>query len=90
MAGAELLGNMLAQHPHDLPRALREWEAKLRPFTASLQQTATTMRQLFTPAGELQRILRATIIRLSNSPVAPVLRRLLRPGALTELDIVAA
>ncbi|MFY0534137.1 hypothetical protein [Nannocystis pusilla] len=48
------------------------------------------MRQLFTPAGELQRIIRATVIRLSNSPLAPVLRRLLRPGALTELDIVAA
>ncbi|WP_434425149.1 FAD-dependent monooxygenase [Nannocystis pusilla] len=90
MAGAELLGNLLAQHPHDQPRALGEWEAKLRPFTASLQRTATTMRQLFTPAGELQRIIRATVIRLSNSPVAPVLKRLLRPGALTELDIVAA
>ncbi|MDC0668581.1 FAD-dependent monooxygenase [Nannocystis radixulma] len=90
MAGGELLGNMLEKHPDDLRRALFEWEAKLRPFTASLQQTAMTMRQLFTPSGELQRILRAAIIRLSNSPVAPIFKRLVRPGGLTELDIVAA
>lgn len=90
MAGAELLGNFLERHPEDLPRALTEWETKLRPFTASLQQQATTMRQLFTPSGELPRLIRATIIRLSHSPVAPFLKRLLRPGGLTELDIVAA
>ncbi|WAS91345.1 FAD-dependent monooxygenase [Nannocystis punicea] len=90
MAGAELLGNMLERHPDDVLRALIEWEAKLRPFTASLQQTATTMRQLFTPSGELQRIVRATILRLMNSPAAPIFRRLVGPGALTEIDIVAA
>lgn len=90
LAGGELLGNMIERHPDDLRRALIEWEAKLRPFTVSLQRTATSMRQLFTPSGELQRIVRATVIRLSHSPVAPVLKRLVRPGALTELDIVAA
>lgn len=48
------------------------------------------MRQFFTPSGELPRLLRAAFVRLSSSPLAPVLQRLLRPGGLTERDIVVA
>ncbi|MET8003586.1 hypothetical protein [Nonomuraea glycinis] len=32
IAGGELLGTMLHRHPGDVPAALRNWEARMRPF----------------------------------------------------------
>lgn len=90
LAGGELLGNMLEKHPDDVGRALIAWEEKLRPFIASLQTDALTMRALFTPSGKAQRVLRAAFLRLANMPVTrPIFRRLTLNDPLKTRDIVA-
>ncbi|WP_369035969.1 FAD-dependent monooxygenase [Streptomyces adonidis] len=54
LAGADMLGTMLEQHPGDVPGALRAWEAKLRPFIEFHQETGIAMRKLFVPADHTE------------------------------------
>ncbi|WP_043432361.1 FAD-dependent monooxygenase [Cystobacter fuscus] len=92
LAGGELLGNMLEKHPDDLERALSQWEAKLRPFVENMQRDSLKSRQLFTPANEAQRVVRAVGIRLmSNRVVGPLVRKVMRDRDLQTktIDIVA-
>lgn len=90
LAGGELLGNVLQKYPDDVGRALVAWEEKLRPFIASLQLDGLKMRQIFTPSGEAQRLLRAAFLRLASTPVTrPIFRRLTGNDHLKTLDIVA-
>ncbi|MEW2078813.1 FAD-dependent monooxygenase [Streptomyces sp. NPDC013433] len=42
MAGADLLGTLLQRNPNNTPRALREWDQKLRPFMTLQQKSART------------------------------------------------
>lgn len=48
LAGADLLGIMLAKHSGDVEAALTAWETKLRPAIADFQKSAYPMRALFT------------------------------------------
>ncbi|MET0402276.1 MAG: FAD-dependent monooxygenase, partial [Cystobacter sp.] len=66
LAGGELLGDMLEKHPDDVERALTRWEEKLRPFIEGMQRDSLKSRQLFTPANEAQRVVRAVGIRLMS------------------------
>lgn len=89
LAGSELLSSMLEAFPDDIERALSAWEEKLRPFATSVQLDALKMRQIFTPAGELERLLRATFLRLVANPImGSFARRLIDNDDLKTLDIV--
>ncbi|MFC3997706.1 FAD-dependent monooxygenase [Nocardiopsis sediminis] len=69
MAGGELLGTMLQRHPGDLPAALRAWEARMRPWIATEQDSVLIMRRLFTPHDRREQITRTAMLRLMNAPV---------------------
>ncbi|MFF4621648.1 Rossmann-fold NAD(P)-binding domain-containing protein [Nonomuraea jabiensis] len=76
MAGADLLGTMLARHPRSVTRALAEWEQQLRPSIGYLQGNGMQMRSLFVPATCLDLARRKVMVRMSRMPVAsPLLRR---------------
>jgi 2-polyprenyl-6-methoxyphenol hydroxylase-like FAD-dependent oxidoreductase len=68
IAGGELLGTMLQRHPEDLPGALRAWEARMRPFIHTQQNSALIMRRLFTPRDRKEHIMRAGMLRLMTTP----------------------
>ncbi|WNG40691.1 FAD-dependent oxidoreductase [Archangium violaceum] len=93
MAGAELLGNMLEKYPDNLGRALVEWEARLRPFIEYHQSQAWGMRRFFTPAGEAERAMRATIIKAMGLPIiGPFITKMNQGGRrrrMQMLDIAA-
>ncbi|MEV0388022.1 FAD-dependent monooxygenase [Nonomuraea sp. NPDC050643] len=69
IAGGELLGTMLRRHPGDLPAALGAWEARMRPFIQTEQDTALIMRRIFTPHDRKEQILRSAMLRLMRAPV---------------------
>ncbi|WP_245651800.1 FAD-dependent monooxygenase [Streptosporangium amethystogenes] len=69
IAGGELLGTLLQRHPNDLPGALQAWEARMRPFIHTEQNTALTMRRLFTPHDRTEQIMRTAMLRLMHTPV---------------------
>ncbi|MER5426054.1 FAD-dependent monooxygenase [Streptosporangium roseum] len=69
IAGGELLGTLLQRHPDDLPGALQAWEARMRPFIHAEQNTALTMRRLFTPHDRTEQIMRTAMLRLMHAPV---------------------
>lgn len=69
IAGGELLGTLLQRYPDDLPGALQAWEARMRPFIRTEQNTALTMRRLFTPHDRTEQIMRTAMLRLINAPV---------------------
>ncbi len=76
MAGADLLGTMLARRPHDVTRALAEWEQRLRPSIGYLQGNGMQMRSLFVPATRFELALRAVMVRMSRMPVtSPLILR---------------
>ncbi|WP_440073312.1 FAD-dependent monooxygenase [Streptosporangium sp. OZ121] len=54
LAGADVLGTMLERYPGDVPRALRAWEERLRPFIEFHQGSGMAMRKLFVPAGRTE------------------------------------
>lgn len=73
IAGAELLGQMLRDHPDDVPTALDSWEVKLRPYLAEFQKAGLSMRSIFTPADAREARTRKLTLglrrRLMQNPV---------------------
>ncbi|MEV4019479.1 FAD-dependent monooxygenase [Nonomuraea angiospora] len=69
IAGGELLGTMLQRHPGDLPGALRAWEARMRPFIQTEQDSALIMRRIFTPHDRKEQVMRGAMLRLMRMPV---------------------
>ncbi|WP_433427917.1 FAD-dependent monooxygenase [Nonomuraea sp. CA-141351] len=69
IAGGELLGTMLQRHPGDLPAALDAWEARMRPFIQTEQDSALIMRRIFTPHDRKEQIMRSVMLRLMRAPV---------------------
>ncbi|WP_206641588.1 FAD-dependent monooxygenase [Nonomuraea polychroma] len=69
MAGADLLGTMLARHPGSVTEALTQWEQRLRPSISYLQSNGMQMRSLFVPATRLQLAWRRMMVRVSKMPV---------------------
>ncbi|XVQ06225.1 FAD-dependent monooxygenase [Spirillospora sp. CA-255316] len=68
IAGGELLGTMLQRHPGDLPGALRAWEARMRPFIRTEQNSALLMRKIFTPHDRREQVLRTAMLRIMRAP----------------------
>ncbi|MBE1490646.1 2-polyprenyl-6-methoxyphenol hydroxylase-like FAD-dependent oxidoreductase [Plantactinospora soyae] len=58
LAGADLLGTMLEQHPTSLTRALFAWEARLRPFVEEQQSSLPLTQKLFLPPTLIDRVFR--------------------------------
>jgi 2-polyprenyl-6-methoxyphenol hydroxylase-like FAD-dependent oxidoreductase len=92
VAGGELLGTMLERHGGDVPGALREWEARLRPFIVTEQESAFTTRRLFTPHDRKEYLARAALMSLMGSPVlGKVLGKRAQPPGMEHkaIDIAA-
>jgi 2-polyprenyl-6-methoxyphenol hydroxylase-like FAD-dependent oxidoreductase len=68
IAGGELLGTMLRRHGDDVPGALRDWEARMRPFIGYQQDNILAMRRLFTPDDRKEQLLRTGMLRLMRAP----------------------
>jgi 2-polyprenyl-6-methoxyphenol hydroxylase-like FAD-dependent oxidoreductase len=49
--GAELLGTVLQNHPTDVPAALQEWEARVRPEADRQQKAGLWMKHIFVPGN---------------------------------------
>ncbi|MFH9734951.1 FAD-dependent monooxygenase [Streptomyces sp. NPDC017260] len=76
LAGADLLGAVLDQHPGNLEGALTDWERKLRPYTDTYQRVGLKGRQVLTPPTRLHIALRRTMTTLQRTPViGPALSR---------------
>ncbi|TDC91441.1 FAD-dependent oxidoreductase [Nonomuraea deserti] len=69
MAGADLLGTMLARHPGSVTEALTGWEQRLRPTIEYLQGNGRRMRSLFVPATRFELAQRRIMLRVSKMPV---------------------
>ncbi|EPH46521.1 FAD-dependent monooxygenase [Streptomyces aurantiacus] len=69
IAGGELLGTMLRRHHGDVHGALRAWEARMRPFIRTQQDSALVSgRRMFTPQDRKELIVRAGMSRLMRAP----------------------
>jgi 2-polyprenyl-6-methoxyphenol hydroxylase-like FAD-dependent oxidoreductase len=92
LAGADLLGTMLERHPHDVPRALRDWEGHLRPFIDHHLGSGVSMRSFLTPGNRAELLLRSAMIRLGRLPIASRLLAKTRAKStrMKSLDIAAA
>jgi 2-polyprenyl-6-methoxyphenol hydroxylase-like FAD-dependent oxidoreductase len=94
LAGADLLGTMLARHPDDIERALTEWERTLRPYMKDYQRMGIQQQTFFTPGSRFQIALRRVMARGMRLPVTSYLLRQLREknksGRLKEFDIAEA
>ncbi|MFE0155164.1 FAD-dependent monooxygenase [Nonomuraea sp. NPDC059007] len=91
IAGAELLGTMLQRHPGDQPGALRAWEARMRPFIHTEQNSALQMRKIFTPHDRKERLLRTLMMRLVHTPaIGQFLGKIIGPDMSNkEVDVAA-
>ncbi|WP_158842354.1 FAD-dependent monooxygenase [Saccharothrix deserti] len=69
LAGAQLLGTMLARHPDDLERALTEWEAGLRPYIDYYQKDGIKKQTFFTPDNRFQVGMRRALTVLNGRRV---------------------
>ncbi|WP_327582355.1 FAD-dependent monooxygenase [Nonomuraea sp. NBC_00507] len=72
VGGAELLGTALLRHPDDVPAALREWEAELRPEAEERQAMGRRNTGSHAPANRLDLLKRDLPLRLAALP--PVTR----------------
>ncbi|MBB6037571.1 FAD-dependent monooxygenase [Phytomonospora endophytica] len=94
LAGADLLGTMLERHPGDIGRALRAWEAKLRPFVEFHQGSGMDMRRLFLPADRTEMRVRKAMNRVMATSVGRALLSRVhhrsRSNVMKTVDIVQA
>lgn len=94
MAGAELLGTVLAEHLGSLDEALAEWERRLRPYTDFYQRMGEIGASGFTPSNRLGIELRRTFIAAQRWPVlGPAVRFGIRNSPMVRkrnIDIAAA
>lgn len=76
---ADALGAALERHPDDLPAALREWEAGIRPEAERKQKLGRQIKGLYAPAGPFGVWLRDLPLRLASwRPVSALLQRRLQ------------
>ncbi|WP_052034330.1 hypothetical protein [Streptomyces pseudogriseolus] len=83
MAGADLLGTVLQRNPGQIPRALREWEQRLRPFITTEQQTAHSVGlQMFVPQTRRHIALRTINHKLVSNPLTARVMKIVMTSAL--------
>ncbi|MEV6238193.1 FAD-dependent monooxygenase [Lentzea sp. NPDC051838] len=89
LSGADLLGTMLSRH--DIPRALAEWERRMRPAISHYQERGHVMRKLFNPHDRREIALRRFFVDGTRLPVVgPVLqRRRAKDIAVFDQDVAA-
>lgn len=94
LAGADLLGTMLERHSDDVPRALRDWEERLRPVIEYHIRSGVKMRWFFTPTTSTERAVRSSMGRLARAPVIGSLmargRSRSKDARMKAIDLVAA
>ncbi|WP_454855511.1 FAD-dependent monooxygenase [Promicromonospora soli] len=79
VAGADALGSALERHPDDLPTALREWEAEIRPEAERKQKLGRQVKGLYAPADPFRLWLRDLPLRFASyRPVSALLQRRLQ------------
>lgn len=79
VAGANLLGDALERHPGDVPRALHEWEAGLRPEAEKKQKLGRRVKGLYAPSDPFRLWLRDLPLRFASyGPVSALLQRRLQ------------
>ncbi|MEU4361498.1 FAD-dependent oxidoreductase [Promicromonospora sp. NPDC023987] len=79
VAGADALGAALERHPDDLPAALHEWEAEIRPEAERKQKLGRQIKGLYAPADPFRLWLRDLPLRLASyRPVSALLQRRLQ------------
>lgn len=76
LAGADLLGTALQQHPDNLEAALTTWQHRLRPYTDCYQRIGLRGSRVFTPPTRRHIATRRAVMRLQRTPLlGPALRR---------------
>ncbi|GAB4097524.1 FAD-dependent monooxygenase [Brachybacterium horti] len=71
LAGADLLGTVLARNPGTTGRALREWEQQLRPFVEKQQLAGRTEGlTMFVPQNRRDLAKRAAMTTVTGNPVS--------------------
>ncbi|AXG81842.1 FAD-dependent monooxygenase [Streptomyces paludis] len=89
LAGADLLGTLLERHPGDVPGALREWEARLRPFIEYHQGTGMDMRRIFVSADRTEhRTRKAMNLMIGTTPGRTVFKTLQHRSKAARLKTV--
>ncbi|MFI0821984.1 FAD-dependent monooxygenase [Streptomyces sp. NPDC021098] len=62
LAGADLLGTLLQRNPGNIPRALREWDQRLRPFMDIQQKSGRTQGlTMFVPQTSREKVMRTAM-----------------------------
>lgn len=94
LAGPDVLGTMLDRYPHDLDRALIEWERTLRPYVTAYQGFGVRQRFFFVPDNRAELLFRDVMARIRRIRWAqPLFTRLVagsRTAQLKDADITAA
>ncbi|MEB8340859.1 FAD-dependent monooxygenase [Streptomyces endophyticus] len=92
MAGADLLGTLLQRNPGNTPRALREWDQKLRPFMDIQQRSGRTMGlTMFVPQTRKDKAMRTAMQKALTNRVGKKAMSALMAKAFREksIDIAA-
>ncbi|MDV6288017.1 FAD-dependent monooxygenase [Streptomyces sp. UP1A-1] len=88
MAGADLLGTLLQRNPGNTPRALREWDQKLRPFMALQQKSARTEGlPTFVPQTRKDKIVRTAMQKVLTNRVGKKVMTAMMDKAFKEMSI---
>ncbi|WP_231445960.1 FAD-dependent monooxygenase [Brevibacterium zhoupengii] len=68
LAGGDLLGTFLEQHPRDVPAALAAWNERMYPHVSNQHNLVGRSRTLFTPHDRREQIARTALVRALNTP----------------------
>ncbi|MFJ8655801.1 FAD-dependent monooxygenase [Streptomyces rochei] len=91
MAGADLLGTLLQRNPGNTPRALREWDQKLRPFMELQQKSARTEGlPTFVPQTRKDKIVRTAMQKVLTNRVGKKVMTAMMDKAFKEMSIDVA
>ncbi|MGW5160286.1 FAD-dependent oxidoreductase [Nonomuraea wenchangensis] len=81
VGGADRLGAALERHGDDVPAALAEWEAELRPEAEQKQQLGRRVKGVYAPRNPLMLELTQLPLRLSSwGPVRRMIERKFQPA----------
>ncbi|GAB2785330.1 FAD-dependent monooxygenase [Streptomyces daliensis] len=92
MAGADLLGTLLQRNPGNIPRALREWDQKLRPFMDIQQKSGRTQGlTMFVPQTPREKAMRTVMQKMLSRPAGKKVMSALMAKGFKEksIDIAA-